>query len=312
MRTSILPPPNALYPESDGQPMAENTLQFRWIVVIKENLEILLRHEPLVFIAGDLLWYPVQGQPTIRRAPDAMVVFGRPRGERRAYLQWEEANIAPQIVFEILSQSNTTSEMDAKLDFYNTYGVAEYYVYDPQTNELSGYLRDTPNDDLREIAVMDDWRSPLLGISFDLSGPELQVRYPDGTPFLTPLELAERAERAEAEVAAQRQRAASEEQRATSEQRRAERAEQLASEQRQRAAAERERAAQAEQRAAQAEQRATAERERAAQAEQAAQSERERAAQAEQRAAQAEQRAAALEAQLRALGRDPAMLDGEA
>ncbi len=298
MRTSILPPPNALYPESDGQPMAENTLQFRWIVVIKENLEILLRHEPLVFIAGDLLWYPVQGQPTIRRAPDAMVVFGRPRGERRAYLQWEEANIAPQIVFEILSQSNTTSEMDAKLDFYNTYGVAEYYVYDPQTNELSGYLRDTPNDDLREIAVMDGWRSPLLGISFDLSGPELQVRYPDGTPFLTPLELAERAERAEAEAAAQRQRAASEEQRATSEQRRAERAEQLASEQRQRAAAERERAAQAEQRAAQAEQ-------RAAQAEQQALAERERAA-------QAEQRAAALEARLRALGRDPAMLDGEA
>lgn len=297
MRTSILPPPNALYPESDGQPMAENTLQFRWIVVIKENLEILLRHEPQVFIAGDLLWYPVQGEPTIRRAPDAMVVFGRPRGERRSYLQWEEDNIAPQIVFEILSHSNTASEMADKLVFYNTYGVAEYYVYDPQTNELSGYLRDTPDADLREIAVMDGWRSPRLGISFDLSGRELQVRYPDGTPFLTPLELAERAERAEAEAAAQRERAASEQQRAMSEQRRAERAEQLSSEQRQRAAAGRERAAQAEQRAAQAEQ-------RAAQAEQAAQSERERAA-------QAERRAAALEARLRALGLDPTMLDGE-
>lgn len=33
--------PPIIYPESDGQPMAENTKQFRWIVTIKENLEIL-------------------------------------------------------------------------------------------------------------------------------------------------------------------------------------------------------------------------------------------------------------------------------
>lgn len=28
-----------VYPDSDGQPMADNTLQFEWIVTIKENLE---------------------------------------------------------------------------------------------------------------------------------------------------------------------------------------------------------------------------------------------------------------------------------
>jgi hypothetical protein len=28
-----------IYPESDGKRMADNTQQFRWIVVIKENLE---------------------------------------------------------------------------------------------------------------------------------------------------------------------------------------------------------------------------------------------------------------------------------
>ena len=27
------------YPDRDGQPMADNTKQFRWIVTIKENLE---------------------------------------------------------------------------------------------------------------------------------------------------------------------------------------------------------------------------------------------------------------------------------
>jgi Uma2 family endonuclease len=50
-----------VYPDSDGKPMADNTKQFRWIVVIKENLEWLFADHPDVFIAGDLLWYPVGG-----------------------------------------------------------------------------------------------------------------------------------------------------------------------------------------------------------------------------------------------------------
>ena len=60
--------------------MADNTLQFKWIVVIKEGLEALFRDDPDVFVAGNLLWYPVEGKPKIRLAPDAMVAFGRPKG----------------------------------------------------------------------------------------------------------------------------------------------------------------------------------------------------------------------------------------
>jgi Uma2 family endonuclease len=117
------------YPESDGQPMAENTEQFRWIVMITENLEALFRHQPEVFVAGDLLWYPVEGHPEIRRAPDTLVVFGRPKGRRGAYLQWQEDGIAPHVVFEVLSPGNTLTEMLAKLEFYERYGVEEYYIY---------------------------------------------------------------------------------------------------------------------------------------------------------------------------------------
>jgi len=69
-----------IYPDSDGQPMADNTKQFRWIVFIKENLEILFADHLEVFVAGDLLWYPVEGHPEIRVASDVMVVFGRSKG----------------------------------------------------------------------------------------------------------------------------------------------------------------------------------------------------------------------------------------
>ena len=43
------------YPQSDGQPMADNTKQFRWIVTIQGGLDALLRDNPQVFVAGDLL-----------------------------------------------------------------------------------------------------------------------------------------------------------------------------------------------------------------------------------------------------------------
>jgi Uma2 family endonuclease len=70
--------PEIIYPDSDGQPLADNTKQFRWIVTVKENLERLFHDRPDVFVAGDLLWYPVEGNNTMRQAPDAMVVIGRP------------------------------------------------------------------------------------------------------------------------------------------------------------------------------------------------------------------------------------------
>src|SRR4051812_27387732 len=92
-----------VYPDSDGQPMADNTLQFQWIVTIQGGLDALFAADPNVFVAGDLLWYPVEGQPKIRAAPDAMVVFGRPKGYRGSYKQWEEGGVAPQVVFEVLS-----------------------------------------------------------------------------------------------------------------------------------------------------------------------------------------------------------------
>jgi Uma2 family endonuclease len=176
-----------IYPDSDGQPMADNTKQFRWIVVIKENLEILFAAVPDVFIAGDLLWYPTEGDNKTRQAPDAMVVFGRPKGDRGSYKQWEEDNIAPQVVFEILSPGNRLKEMTKKLQFYERYGVEEYYIYDPDRIELVGLQRS--GDKLNVIEEMNGWVSPRLGIRFELKPDTLEIFSPSGQQFLTPVEL---------------------------------------------------------------------------------------------------------------------------
>ena len=176
-----------IYPESDGQPMADNTKQFRWIVTIQGGLDALFKDDPNVFVAGDLLWYPVEGNNTIRKAPDVMVVFGRSKGDRGSYLQWRENNIAPQVVFEILSPGNRLTEMLNKLKFYERHGVEEFYMYDPEREDLGGWLRS--GEELREIEPIESWVSPRLGVRFELSSEGLEIYRPDGQKFATYVEL---------------------------------------------------------------------------------------------------------------------------
>jgi Uma2 family endonuclease len=190
MSTFISPPrPKIIYPDSDGQPMAENTLQFRWIVTIEGGLDALFIDDPNVFVAGDLLWYPVEGKPNIRSAPDVMVVFGRPKGDRGSYMQWEENGIAPQVVIEILSPGNRAGEMERKFQFYERYGVEEYYIYDPDRGDLVGWCR--RSSILEEIPEMAGYQSPRLKIRFQPGeGPDnLTIIGADGEPFLTFAEL---------------------------------------------------------------------------------------------------------------------------
>src|SRR5512135_3829161 len=94
--TRIASPEEVQYPDSNGEPMAENTLQYEWITTIKGGLDAVFRDDPDAFVAGDLLWYPVEGDNTTRMAPDAMVALGRPKGHRGSYMQWREGGIAPQ------------------------------------------------------------------------------------------------------------------------------------------------------------------------------------------------------------------------
>ncbi|OSO89267.1 hypothetical protein B7O87_13570 [Cylindrospermopsis raciborskii CENA303] len=184
--------PEIVYPESDGKPMADNTKQFTWIVKIKENLEILFKFNPEVFVAGDLFWYPVKGSNRIKLAPDTMVVFGRPKGQRGSYRQWEEDNIPPQVVFEILSPCNSKGEMTRKKLFYLKHGVEEYYVYDPDEISLEVSIRE--DNSFREVEDFATWTSPRLNIRFDMTGDELVIYYPDGSRFLSPVELSNYAE----------------------------------------------------------------------------------------------------------------------
>ncbi len=53
--------------------MADNTKQFNWIVHIKLGVEALFKEDPNVFVAADLLWYPLEGDNKTSTALDTMV-----------------------------------------------------------------------------------------------------------------------------------------------------------------------------------------------------------------------------------------------
>lgn len=224
--------PDNPYPDSDGLPIAENTQQYEWLVKIKENLEILFAERDDVFIAGDLFWYPIPDrQQTYPVAPDVMVVIGRPKGKRGSYRQWEENNIAPQVVFEILSPSNSSAEMAQKKIFYEQYGVQEYYVYNPERNHLEIWIRQ--GDHLRKVSHIRGWVSSLLGIRFKLERQTLRIFYPSGQQFLSSVELHKYTKTVEQQVEEERLRADAAEEYAESEWQRAEAAEQCAEKERQ-------------------------------------------------------------------------------
>jgi hypothetical protein len=105
---------NIIYPDSDGLPVANNSEHAERITTTKYGIESVFAERDDVFVAMDLFWYPVRGKSRIVVAPDVMVTIGRPKGERKSYLQWVEDDSAPQVVFEFFSESNTQPEMTNK------------------------------------------------------------------------------------------------------------------------------------------------------------------------------------------------------
>ncbi|MGL6096185.1 MAG: Uma2 family endonuclease [Fimbriiglobus sp.] len=216
--SALTPTPPAVveYPDSDGRRMADNTRQAEWIQTLYGNLGLLYAGDPNVFVAADNLWYPVEGKPKRRAAPDVYVVFGRPKGDRGSYKQWEEAGIPLHVVFEVQSPGNRFREMLRKFRFYERYGAEEYYLIDPDRHTFAAWTR--KGHRLLARRVNGGLTSPRTGVRFAWQpGTDVAVSYPDGTPFLSFVEIGRARDRAEQQARAAEQRARAAEQRANAE-----------------------------------------------------------------------------------------------
>jgi len=200
--------PKVYYPESDGEPMAETDVHRKQMVYLIEALDDYFRHEPQVYVAGNLFVYYEEGNPAAVVAPDVFVVFGVPKGDRRIYKVWEEGK-APDVVFEITSAGTRWEDLGSKRGTYAYLGVREYFLFDPLGEYLQPVLQgwQLVEGDYRAMppAEKEDQlciHSRVLGLDLVVEDGFLRLYNPrTGEKLLTPLEAQEARRQAEERIA---------------------------------------------------------------------------------------------------------------
>ena len=204
---------DALYPCSDGKPMAESISHGQAIMAAAGDLEAA---RPDALVAADVLVYPEEGNPDNRIAPDVLAAFGlEKRRDRSSYLTWLEGK-PPDWVLEVASPATARNDLRGKRHAYAAMGVPEYWLFDP-TGEL--YPRGQRR--LQGLALADGKYEPLeervegglrlirsrvLGLDLRTEGRLLRFRDPATGKDVRHRD--EEAERANREAAGRRAEAA--------------------------------------------------------------------------------------------------------
>jgi Uma2 family endonuclease len=127
----------------DGEPM-ESERHVRQMTLLIESLDEGLERDDF-YVGGNMFVYfsEVQARKNDFRGPDVFVVLDTARGERKAWVVWDEEGRMPNIVIELLSESTAHVDRGEKKRIYaQSLRVAEYFLFDPYTKELEGFTLD--------------------------------------------------------------------------------------------------------------------------------------------------------------------------
>ena len=213
------------YPSEDGNPMAAGLSQAYAMM----DFHFMLREEHYVertdvFVAIDLLVYYREGDRNSSVAPDVFVALGVSSEIRQLYKVWEEGKV-PDFVIEFASLHTADYDAAGKRDLYESLGVREYWLYDPQGGfhapRLQGFVleegRYEPIEPEQRVGVQRALCSEVLGVELHFDGERLRVWDPVRKQYLlTPKEAKQGRQEAE-RVAREAERARQEAERARQE-----------------------------------------------------------------------------------------------
>ena len=222
--TAIQTKPEIDYPSGDGEPMAETPIHVEAIILLGQGLEDVLG--PSWFIGKDIFWYFEKGNNKARIAPDLVIVPEVGQTDRRSFFSWIESK-QPLVVFEMASKGTWKNDLEEKFATYESLGVPEYFIFDPNGEfvvpRLQGFrLKDGV---YRRIPTIDDdgtLASQTLGLLLRPEGEMLRlIRTESREVILTRREQVEEQRRLFMEqldrTEAERKRAESERKRANDE-----------------------------------------------------------------------------------------------
>ena len=185
------------YPSSDGEPMAETGIHVQAIMHLHQALQDFFAARPDVFIASDMFWYWIAGDTDTKNAPDVMVVPGIGNDDRRSFRSFDEGAI-PAVVFEMASENTWRKDENEKYALYESLGVREYFLFDPEALYLSSPLKGyrLNNTAYRRLFPVSDMLESELGFKLKAEGHMLRLYDTvTGLPIPTRAERARDAER---------------------------------------------------------------------------------------------------------------------
>ena len=140
LRAPFKKPRPVVYPGSDGKPLAETETHFLAIAAFVALLRRFFANRSDVYAHGCNFIYYEEGNNKARFSPDAYVVFGVEKKNRRSYFLWEEKR-APAIVVEFTSRKTKNEDAIQKKELCARLGVKEYFMCDPKSEYLKPPLQ---------------------------------------------------------------------------------------------------------------------------------------------------------------------------
>lgn len=136
------PRPNVELVETDNENM-DSDWHRRAMNLLIELIDSHFCDRTDYYCGGDMFIYFSEQQARNRdfKGPDFFFVWDRPRTPLRPWWAiWEEDYRFPNVIIELLSPKTRANDLGHKKDVYEgIFKTPEYFCYDPETQELSGW-----------------------------------------------------------------------------------------------------------------------------------------------------------------------------
>jgi Uma2 family endonuclease len=197
-------------PCDDGEPM-ETPRHREQMNLLIDSLKVHWADRTRYYVGGNMFLHYDPENKRRSRGPDFFLVLDVVDRERKSWVVWQEGMRFPDLIIELLSATTREVDKGVKKDLYEgLFRTAEYYLYDPWSQEFIGYhlhglhYHEVKPDAEQKIS------STVTGLYLGLREGWLRWLTVEGAVLPTPLELAEqekqRAEQAEQLVAMYRRR----------------------------------------------------------------------------------------------------------
>jgi Uma2 family endonuclease len=204
-------------PCDDGEPM-ETARHHEQMDLLIQSLRAYWAERTDYYVAGNMFLHYDPENRRKSRGPDFFLVLDVNNRERKSWVVWQERMRFPDVIIELLS--DTTRDVDKgekKVLYEREFRTAEYYLYDPFSQEFIGYHLHGVQYEEAKPDGQGRIFSPATGLYLGPHEGWLRWMTREGDIVPSPMELATR----------QRQRAEHAEQQAENAEQRANQAEQL-------------------------------------------------------------------------------------